>query len=286
VTGKRIGVVGAGQVWRRLYQPALNRSGAFEVAGIADPVAKAGGSPTFPSIEAMLDSVAVECVAVLSPPAMHGEHVRTCIARGLPVLAEKPPALTSEEVDGWARSGGATLVTPAFSRRYWQRYGEGQRPGRRWAFRLETDPNTWGASSVEPVLRDLLPHAVDLARWLSGEEIAEVTLSARSDERMAGVFALNAGGAFEWEVAHGTAYAETLTRDGSTVQDGRGLGSRIARRLGRGAAEDVQGVTALLTDWAERLDGGTPERLPGFADARANAVAVDLVAAAAVGPRQ
>ncbi len=279
---RRLGVVGAGQVWRKLYQPALNRSGAYEVAGIADPVAQVEGVPAFASIDAMLDTVAVDCVAVLSPPAMHGEHVRRCIERGLPVLVEKPPGLSAEEVDAWARARDVTLVTPAFSRRYWQRYGEARLPGRSWTFRLETDPKTWGASSVEPVMRDLLPHAVDLARWLSGEEIEGATVFARDDERITGVFALHTGGTFAWEVAHGAAYTETLARDGVTVESGSGLGSRIARRFRRGVAEDVQGVAALLTDWAELLNGGAPERLPDFADARANVAAIDLVAATAV----
>src|SRR5690606_3251923 len=48
---------------------------------------------------------------------------------------------------------------------------QGGRNGHHWDFRLHTNPAEWGATTADPVAYDLLPHAADLARWLSGETI-------------------------------------------------------------------------------------------------------------------
>lgn len=275
MTPLRLGVIGAGQVWRRLYEPALRHTSAFEVAAIADPALVSAGA--FATPEALLDTANLDCVTVLSPPSLHSGHVLACIQRSLPVLVEKPPALSTAELDTWEQAGGSSLVRPAFSRRYWPAYHHGGRNGHHWEFALQTSPAAWGATTTDPVARDLLPHAVDLARWLSGEEIASLEVTARSESIIAGVFELSGGGRFSWEVAHGAAYREELRMDGAPVAGDGTILSRIERRLTRQPDRDIAGIAEMLNDWSFALAGASPSRLANFADARTNVATITRV---------
>lgn len=279
----RLGVIGAGQVWRRLYEPALQRTQHFRVAGTADPDEAAGAM--FTTTEALFEDTALDCVIVLSPPSLHHAHVIACIQHGLPVLVEKPPALSVAEIDGWETAGGSALVRPSFSRRYWEPYARNGRNGHHWDFTLHTSPAAWSASTIEPVEHDLLPHAVDLARWLSGEEVAHRTVSHRSPDKISGSFELSGGGRFAWEVAHGTDYREVLLLDGKAVAVQEPLLSRLRRRLVGGPERPVAAITGMLNDWALAISGSTPLRLAGFADARANAAVIEDVLSARVEER-
>lgn len=274
MTTWRLGVFGAGQAWQRLYRPAL-RGLPFTVVGIADPAG--GEGVTHRDAGELLRSRAVDCVAVLSPPALHGEQVSQSLAHGVAVLVEKPPAVSMEAVEEWRSAGENLRVTPAFSRRYWAQYRERGRQGQSWEFRLRTSPASWGARGIEPVERDLLPHAVDLARWLTGEELAGVAVEERSDRRIAGEFRLSAGGRFVFEVSHGESYEEVLVDGGGVRRAAGGTVGRIKQLLRRMPPQDVRGVAALLSDWAAALDGAPAEALPTFSDARANVEAIRIV---------
>ncbi len=206
----RLGIFGAGQAYRQLYAPAIALRPELTVAGTADPGAKAD----YRSPGELLDAVELQGVIILSPARVHAEQVRLVTERGIPVLVEKPPAVSAAEVDSWMRP---ELVTPAFSRRYWRSYRDQRPECRRFDFNLETNPNTWGAQSVESPVRDLLPHAADLAVWLSGSEITSVVEVSRTAVRASGAFLLANGARFDWHVAHGAAYRETLTCDGKEI---------------------------------------------------------------------
>lgn len=270
----RVGVIGAGQVWRRLYAPALERTAGFNIGAIADPVPAPG--VTVSSVHELLGE-ALDCALVLSPPAFHAEHVLACLERGLPVLVEKPAATATSEVEAWEQAGGANLVRPAFSRRYWPAYRQGGRNGHQWDFRLHTNPAEWGATSADPVAFDLLPHAADLASWVSGEGIASVKVFERSETRLRGAFQLGGGGRFAWDVAHTTTYLEELRMDGNATARTEGLASRIGRRLSRRPDPPVQAIMEMLDDWVLALAGATPPRLGTFTDARTNAAIIEQV---------
>lgn len=278
MTPLRLGVIGAGQVWRRLYQPALRRTTAFEVVAMADPALASEGAFATPG--ELLDATTIDCVAVLSPPALHAGHVLACLERRIPVLVEKPPALTTSEVDAWEQASGGQLVRPAFSRRYWPVYRQGGRNGHNWDFRLHTNPADWGATTTDPITRDLLPHAVDLARWLSGEEIASIEVTSRAEASIAGTFQLNGGGRFSWEVAHGPTYHEELRLDGRQPGGRDGWLAGIRRRLTHQPAPDVAAIAEMLTDWSLALAGASPNRLATFADARTNVATIQQLVAA------
>jgi predicted dehydrogenase len=251
---RRVGVVGAGRAFERLYGPALRRMRQLELVAVADPRPIAGGGlRRWLSLEAMLREEALGGLSVLSPPDLHGEHVLAGLEAGLPVLVEKPPAVSVAEVDRW-RSAGGGRVAAAFSRRGWEAYRRGLAgPGHRWEFELETNEEEWGATTREPLERNLLSHAIDLAEWLSGERIAGVEGLRRDEASLAGVFTLERGGSFAWRVAYGARYRERL------AIDGRERVRRPGRRLlpvGRpGPPEDVVGVARALEAWAALLAG-------------------------------
>ncbi len=187
----RIGVIGAGRVFTRLYLPALRRQTALELVGAADPAGPVvPGVATYQSEDELFRATELDALLVLSPPSLHAAHIAAGVERGLHVLVEKPPALNVAEVDAWPGAGPAT-VTPAFSRRFWKRYSGPKRRGATWRFTLKTDPAQWRALRTEPVERDLLPHAADLAGWLSGERIVAVEEVARDRAAASGVFRLS-----------------------------------------------------------------------------------------------
>lgn len=277
----RVGVIGTGQVYRRLYLPALNRL-RITARATADP-RPTHDPAAYTNAEAMLAAESLDRVVVLSPPALHAQHVALCTTKNIPVLVEKPPALSVHEVESW---GHPELVTPAFSRRYWGRYGGGPRSGRRWHLTLQTSPEDWGALAPEPVSRDLLPHAADLATWLSGEEIEEVLDICRSDERTSGTFRLSAGGEFSWELAHGTRYVERLTLDGKLHSEaGEGFVATLRRRVLRRPAEEIGAVVQMLSDWLHPPVVGRP-RVGTAADALSCAQVIETVEATRIQDRQ
>ncbi len=255
-----LGIVGAGRAFERLYAPALSGLAGVRIAAIADPRPANSGVTRFASLEEMLAECQLSAVVVLSPPALHAGHVLTAINHGSPVLVEKPPALHAGEVESWAAAGGAELVTPAFSRRTWLRYrglrrrlGEGE------------------AEAIE----DLLPHCLDLARWISGKEIRSV--SARPVEGgVAGELCLDGDRTVTFEAAHAARYREHLAIDGieHSERPRKPLAATIDRLRGR-PAQEVEGTRRTLESWLRRLNGLPTVALPTIADAWACAAAMD-----------
>jgi predicted dehydrogenase len=261
----RLGIVGCGRAYERLYAPALRLVPEFEPVGVVDPAGTPAGIARYGSVAEMCASASIDCVAVLSPPQMHGEHVGIALEHQRPVLVEKPPALSVTDIVRWRAADGERLVTPAFSRRYWPQYSRPRPEVRRWKLMLQTDPIAWGATHESSPAVDLLPHIIDLARWLSGREIKETTVFRRGRD-IAGDFAVGNDVHFVWEVGHGSRYVEQFEADGHPVAPRAARFRSIARTLGRRPGQDVEGAALLLRDWAERLSGGMPRSLPAFAD--------------------
>jgi len=260
-----------------LYLPALRRRRPLELVGAADPAGPVvPGVATYQSEDELFRATELDALLVLSPPSLHAAHIAAGVERGLHVLVEKPPALNVAEVDAWPGAGPAT-VTPAFSRRFWKRYSGPKRRGATWRFTLKTDPAQWRALRTEPVERDLLPHAADLAGWLSGERIVAVEEVARGRAAASGVFRLSGGGEFRWEVAHGDQYVEHLTVDDRALAGPPGAIESIRDRFLRRPPQVVRGVQRLLSGWAAMLTGHASPALPTTADARACAAVIEAV---------
>lgn len=97
-----LGVAGAGLIGRAHIQRIL-RSPDCRLAAIADPAPDAAGQareigvPLHADLDTMLAKETLDGVIVATPNAAHADNALACIARGLPVLIEKPLAETAEK---------------------------------------------------------------------------------------------------------------------------------------------------------------------------------------------
>lgn len=110
----RLAVVGAGAFGRK-HIDTVRRESCAELAAIADPVH--GGkfaAPSFADYAEMLDKIKPDGAIIATPNALHVPVGLACVARGVPMLVEKPIADTVEAsqtlVDAAGRAGVPLLV--------------------------------------------------------------------------------------------------------------------------------------------------------------------------------
>jgi predicted dehydrogenase len=281
----RLGVCGAGRAFERLYLPALRRTRPFLLAALADPdparlATAPAGVACFDGLEAMLDGAGLDAVAIVSPPRLHAQQAALVASAELPALVEKPLALSLEEVH--ALEGSAPLITPSFSRRYWPAYRrleDAAAVAQHVTFAIRASSAAWGPYDSEPVslAHDFLPHLADLARSLAGVEPVEVEAQQGVKGIEAALIAGN-GRRAVCRVISGDPYREAARIDGRAAGvDYAGRPSATFARLLRRPPVDVAGFAAMLNEWATRLRGETPERLPSFADGWASVAIVESV---------
>lgn len=286
----RLAVSGAGRASERLYLPALQRVPGLTIAGVADPdagrAASVPGAVTAGTLDELLAICEADCVLVLSPPEAHVSDALAALQRGLPVLVEKPACQTVAEADTLAAAGADELLTPAFTRRAWPAYRAIQKAGGpryRAIIGIRTDPAGWDAvDGASPLADDLLPHAVDLARWLCGAEVRTVDVAVRETSirltmRMCG------GQDVQCRVARGAGYREVVRIDGHTFHIGPPPArAALVDRAMRRPAPAVRATAATVQAWLARVRGeDVAPWLPSFADARAVAEVLEQVATAA-----
>lgn len=119
MTTLRIGLIGAGQIGRR-HLDVLLPDPAYAVVGIADvtPAAEAfageSGIPFFRDADGLIDGARPDGIVIAVPNQSHAATGLACIARGVPVLIEKPLADSLPEamriVDAAERAGVPVLV--------------------------------------------------------------------------------------------------------------------------------------------------------------------------------
>ncbi len=97
-----VGVIGAGAIGR-MHIERLVRHDEVAPGAIADPseaarrLAEGLGVPWFADYREMLEHAAISAAIVATPNATHAEIGIACIARGLPLLMEKPVADSVED---------------------------------------------------------------------------------------------------------------------------------------------------------------------------------------------
>jgi myo-inositol 2-dehydrogenase/D-chiro-inositol 1-dehydrogenase len=115
-----------------------------------------------------------DAVVIASATDRHPEHIRLAAALGVPVLCEKPLALTLDEARDAVEALAGVPAQIGFQRRF--------------------DPDRDASISPEHFIpgsggmfRDMHVHDFDLARWLTGREVARVyaTGTVRKHERYA-----------------------------------------------------------------------------------------------------
>jgi myo-inositol 2-dehydrogenase/D-chiro-inositol 1-dehydrogenase len=126
----------------------------------------------------------------------HPAQIRACAERRLPMLCEKPIALTLRETRD-ALDAGGDLVQVSFQRRFDPGFAEARRLvaegtlGTLYCVRMNAYDHKPSPEHFIPgsggIFRDLLVHDFDMARWLTGVEVDRVyaTGAVRHWERFA-----------------------------------------------------------------------------------------------------
>jgi myo-inositol 2-dehydrogenase/D-chiro-inositol 1-dehydrogenase len=191
----RVGIVGVGMMGSDHATRVATRTSGVSLVAVSDPdkaraEALAGG---FDGVKVHHDPVdligsdIVDAVILASPGFAHEEQLLACIEQGKPTLCEKPLTMDSESslrVIRAERESGRSLVQVGFMRRFDPEYAEMKRLlGEGSLGRLLLVHNTHRNKSVpspefrsEMIVRDSLVHEVDVARFLFGEEIDEITV--------------------------------------------------------------------------------------------------------------
>jgi predicted dehydrogenase len=179
----RLGLVGCGRIAEHGWTQVAQLMPDVTLAAVADLNRErcqrvAPGIPAYEDAEQLVASARVDAVVVATPAASHVADARAAAAAGLPTLVEKPPAATAAEAQALALL--APLPRIGFNRRFVPGVARLRAIGRRGGstqlkLRLDARRAAWRAYVADDdVLLDLGTHLVDLARWLTGRDIARV----------------------------------------------------------------------------------------------------------------
>lgn len=214
----KIGIVGCGAIAKNRQAPEFFANPDCEIGGFydVDPARSAAlaaqyGGEAFASLGAMLADAGIDSVSICSANRFHCEQTLAALAAGKNVLCEKPMAMTEEEGEKMAaaaKASGKKLMV-AQSQRYDPAHMrakeilESGALGRVVSFRTEfghSGPEAWAgykegklfwyfdpAGAGYGALGDIGVHKADLVRWLTGEEVAEVSaFTATTDKKACG----------------------------------------------------------------------------------------------------
>ncbi|MFN4155629.1 MAG: Gfo/Idh/MocA family protein [Paracoccaceae bacterium] len=112
MSGVAIAVAGAGLIGRK-HIAALEKSSVARLAAIVDPspgVADLARALGVPHLGTLADLGGVDGVILATPTALHLPQALDCVARGWPVLVEKPVAVTAADGLTLARAADAAGV--------------------------------------------------------------------------------------------------------------------------------------------------------------------------------
>lgn len=187
------GVIGLGRMG---MLHATNLRGAIvgarlKVAAVSPEDRKrleAEGSAPAPLVDVddLINDPEINAVAVVSPTANHREHIERCAAAGKAVFTEKPVASTMEDTLAVAEAvrKSGTLFQIGFQRRYDPSYARARELIEQGAIGSVEMFRGISCDGIPPVsylrtsgglFRDLGVHDIDAARFLTGEEITDVS---------------------------------------------------------------------------------------------------------------
>ena len=237
-----VGFVGCGRATTALHLPALRTVPGVTVAALADvdpaafvrASALVPGARTFADYRALLELPGLDAVAVCVPAAQHAELGRAVLAAGRHLFVEKPLALTLEDCDRLIERSAESqrTVMVGFNARHHRLIREARallRDGGLGPLELIRSVLTSSHESVPEwrkaratgggVLLELAVHHYDLWRFLTGEEVAEVSAFAsggRWEDESATVIARLSSGA----IASG-AFSQRTSQNNSVEVCGR-----------------------------------------------------------------
>ncbi|TVV74159.1 Gfo/Idh/MocA family protein [Sphingomonas solaris] len=129
----RIAVAGMGKIAHDQHLPAIAGDPGFTLAAtVSRSDARVAGVPHYRSLQALLDDdgVAVDAVALCTPPQVRYDFAAMALARGRHVFLEKPPGATLAEVAALERHAADAGVTLFAS--WHSRFAAGVEPARAW----------------------------------------------------------------------------------------------------------------------------------------------------------
>ena len=116
----RMAIVGLGKTARDQHLPAVAGLPEIAIAAVVSRNARLDGVPCFETLEALFASdVAVDAVALCTPPQVRRAQAALALAAGKHVMLEKPPGATVSELApliAAARDKGLTLFASWHSR--------------------------------------------------------------------------------------------------------------------------------------------------------------------------
>jgi myo-inositol 2-dehydrogenase/D-chiro-inositol 1-dehydrogenase len=187
-----IAVLGAGRIGR-IHAGNIAAHAGARLVGIADTVPEAAGALAI-SLGARVLSVdeamRADAVLIASPTPTHADYIEQAAAAGRAVFCEKPIDLSTARVRAClktVRHAGIVLMT-GFNRRFdphfaalKQRLDDGEIGSLELLTIISKDPGPPPLSYIATsggLFRDMMIHDLDMARFLLGEEPAEVSAAA------------------------------------------------------------------------------------------------------------
>lgn len=189
----RIAVLGIGRIGRMHAEniaahPRATLAGVYDIhTPAAQDAAQALGARQFESVEEVLASPDVDAVLIATSTATHADLLEQCVAANKAILCEKPIDLSLDRVNACARViAGSTLpIMLGFVRRFdlghsgVRKAVESGRIGELHQVIITSrDPRMAPDAYIESsggIFRDMTIHDFDMARFILGEEITELT---------------------------------------------------------------------------------------------------------------
>ena len=282
----RVGVIGVGTMGADHAERLAHRIAGAELVAVSDPdTARAEQlAARFDGVRSVadpLDLVAsedVDAVLIASPGRVHEEQVLACLEHGRYTLCEKPLTMDSESslrVVEAEQKGGRPLVQVGFMRRFDPDYArmktvlDSGELGRTLLLhnvhRNKSVPDPSFRS--EMIVRDSLVHEVDVARFLFGQEVTEVTVLSPAPTRAAqpgvvdpqvALFRMEGGGLVTSEVFVNSQVGyevrcEAVAERGTVTVGRNGAGLSTTRATGDSAAGPGLWGGVVPGDYRERF---------------------------------
>jgi len=191
-----IGVVGVGEMGKRHAENLRRLVPQAKLIAVADANGERARQvaeeleieSSYSSLDAMLERIDIKAVVIATPDKFHADAVRAVAAAGKDILCEKPLALNSQDARSALQAVKAAGVhlQVGFMRRYDPAYAAAKKQIEAGEIGEPVIFRSIGRDKVAPpigyyksMLNGMLffassIHDFDLARWLMGDEVAEV----------------------------------------------------------------------------------------------------------------
>jgi UDP-N-acetylglucosamine 3-dehydrogenase len=191
----RVGVAGVGRMGLR-HVDAILRRGDVTLCAVADPSPEAIGRArdlarsaardeplaNFADAARMLGATDLDCVIIATPPQVHAAHCVAALRRRIPVLVEKPLAVSLDDGRAVVAAAGdsGVLLTVGHIERFNPVVGALHEHVRNGVVGPPLAVQTWRhgpppeRARVEGVAFDLAVHDVDLLRYVLDDDPVEV----------------------------------------------------------------------------------------------------------------